>query len=337
MLRKKDLEIVAVGDIDPKLIGKDVGEVMGIDKIGITVSDPNSILRETKADVVGDTTARWPLNLAYKRIFPFIEAGMNVVSTNAELAYPWARDSNIAKEIDELGKKHKVTVVGTGICPGFMFSVLPLTLTSACVKVERIRLKVVREYSDPSPTLHPKSHTYGEKNNFGLAPDIFTRRVEEGHIRFPRRGVYNDDGFMIADCMGWKIDRVEDSIEPVVSKSRRNTVSGFPIEPGTNAGWKQTVRFLEKNKERIRLEYYGLARIAEEDGIEAESTIWIDGEPEQVMVLRGGVINSGFLITSLRLVNIIPQVVKSPPGLLSVKDIPSGFALPEKEPSSNIK
>lgn len=322
ILRKKDLELVAVSDVDANLIGKDIGETIGVDKTGITICDPKTMLRESKADVLADTTARWPLNLAYERIFPFVEAGMNIVSTNAEMAYPWARSIDVAKQIDELCKKHDVTAVGTGICPGFIFSVLPLALTSVCQKVDRIRMKAVYELSDYS--------TLPTWVGFGLSPDDFKKRVEEMKILFPRKGVYDDEGFMVADCMGWKIDNVIDVIEPIVSKSRRNTVWGFMVEQGTTAGWKQTVTFLQKREERIRLEYYGLASIADEDEIEPENVVWIDGEPEQVMIVKGGVIREGSLVTSLRLVNIIPQVVEAPAGLLSVKDIPSGYALPEK-------
>ena len=60
------------------------------------------------------------------------------ISTCEELSYPHYANSEFAKELDTLAKKHNATVLGTQINPGFLMDTLVITITAVCQKIEKI-------------------------------------------------------------------------------------------------------------------------------------------------------------------------------------------------------
>jgi 4-hydroxy-tetrahydrodipicolinate reductase len=132
---------------------------------------------------------------------------------------------------------------------------------------------------------------------------------------------------LIASCLGWKLDKADVKYEPVISKTRRETPWGFAIEPGTTAGCKQIGSGFVGEDEKIRIECFAIySPDLEVDGIDVSNTVWIDGEPKHVMEVKGGIVERGSFVTSARLINVIPQVLRASPGLISPVDIP--VALP---------
>ena len=140
LLEKNGVKIVGAIDVAKEKVGKDLGHVLGIGKrLGVMVSDdPDAVLSKVNASIVIHSTTSF-LKQVYPQITKIVEHGVNVVSTCEELSYPYATDPELAKKLDESAKKHKVTVLGTGINPGFMMDTLAIALR-VCVK----RLKELR-------------------------------------------------------------------------------------------------------------------------------------------------------------------------------------------------
>ena len=100
---------------------------------------------------------------------------MNVVSTCEELAYPYYKHPELANEIDELARKHGVTVLGTGINPGYLMDTLPITITGICKEVESI--KVTRMMYSGN-----RRSSYQKKIGTGMTPEEFRKMIDEGKI-----------------------------------------------------------------------------------------------------------------------------------------------------------
>jgi len=307
LLDKEGVEIVGAIDIAEEKVGKDLGEVLGVGRrLGIAVSnDPDAVLSRVKADIMVHATASF-LKQVYPQIAKALEHGVNVVSTCEELAYPYTTEPELARKLDKLAKENGVTVLGTGINPGFLMDTLVITLTSVCQKVERI--KVTRMMNAATRRV-----PFQKKIGAGLLIKEFRNRIETriitGHVGLEQ------SMSMIADALGWKLDRIEvDPVEPVVAKAR---VKGeaIQVEPGQVAGLRQRARGMKEGKEVITLDFQAYMGAEEE-----YDSITIEGVPSIHMKIAPCV--HGDLGTVAMIVNSIPKVVNAQPGLVTMKDLP---------------
>src|SRR4029079_14734778 len=118
-------------DVDPAKVGKDIGEVIGLDRqLGVAVSaDAPATLRTTRPDVAVQETGSLLAQVA-PQLRQMIQAGLSVVSTGEELSFPFESSAELAGELDRLAQAHEVAILGTGINPGFAMDTLPLALTA---------------------------------------------------------------------------------------------------------------------------------------------------------------------------------------------------------------
>lgn len=321
MLQKK-IEVVGVIDKNKEYIGRDIGDILGTgNKLGVKVTeDISSVFKKVQADIVTNATVTF-LDQLVPELNAFLDAGLNVASIAEELAYPWIRHPKLAKELDDRAKKNNVTIVGTGINPGLLMDLLPLTYAGACGNISKIMVRRVTDTSVASPTRGTK--------RFCISAAEFRKGVKEKRI--PLHTGFSNSIHMIADGLGWKLDNVFESWEFFISRSVRET-KWFTVQPGTTCGYKQTAIGVIGGETKIVFELYHLIHPdPEEDGVSLGDTIRIDGEPNIFVTTKGGTSERLDLVTSARLVNIIPAVVAAKPGLLSVKDLPVTPPLPDKE------
>jgi len=308
---KQGVKIVGAIDIDKEKVGKDLGDVAGAPKpLGICISsDADEVLSEAKAEVVLHSTTSY-LNVVSPQILKCVKARSNVISTCEELAYPFETNEKIALKLDRFAKRYGVTVLGTGVNPGFVMDTLPIALTGACQNVTRIS---VTRIVDASKRRLPLQRKIGA----GLTPEEFQRLVQERKVRHVG---LEESIRMIAAALGWKLDRVEETVEPVIAEA--DVESQFlKVAKGRVAGVKQVGRGTVGRREAITLDlqmYVGAK--------EPRDSVVIEGVPPIDMTIRGGV--HGDLATAAIAVNSIPKVLKAEPGLLTMKDLPVLSAIP---------
>lgn len=318
VLERENLELLALIDNDPSLLGRDPGEILGIGTTGIRISSADETVSELKADVVLHSTVT-DIDTVFSQIRPFIESGTSVITSSEDMIYPWRTHPDIASEMDATAKKSGATVIATGVNPGFATDLLPLVLCGASQRVDRVVVKRVVDFSEYPAFKSPYM-------GFGMSPDEFKRKVTGGVWGIGRNPLPGrvQNIHLIADTMGWSLDEISVTYEPIISKSRRDTPWGFSIEPGMVAGVKQTGIGAAGNIERIRLESIAMCHTRpEEDGLEPGNTIIIEGDPSHHMTLTGGTVHRGGYVTSSRQVNLIPTVLNAPSGLLTMRDLPS--------------
>src|SRR3990172_429016 len=142
-------DIELTGAIDHVNIGHDLGELAGFGKrLGISISDdPEAILSITKPDIVFHNTSS-SLKNVYPQIEKCIKAGANVISSTEELVYPYKKQPDLANAIDNLARQFQVTVLGTGVNPGYLMDSWPLFMTGICRSVDRIRINRIQDASE---------------------------------------------------------------------------------------------------------------------------------------------------------------------------------------------
>jgi len=301
--QRPDLEFVGAIDNDESLVGKDLGEVAGIDKLGVIISaDAAAVLSQSEADVVLHTVSS-SLKVTQQQIAECAAAGVNVVSSCEELSFPYRQDPQTAAEIDKLAKGGKITALGTGVNPGFLMDAWPIFMTGVCQQVKRV--KVVRVQNASS-----RRGPFQKKIGAGRTPEEFAELVASGtlkHVGLP------ESLAMIASALGWELDDITESIEPVMATEPVKT-DFADVKLGQAAGVRQVGRGFRNGEELITLEFEAAVGAPE-----SYDAVYITGIPNLEVIVKGGV--HGDVATAAMLVNSIARVIQAPPGLVTMKDM----------------
>jgi len=307
---RKGLVIVGAVDIDPAKIGRDLGDVCGAGrKLRVKVTgDLARTIKAVKPDVAVLCTSS-----SLKKVLPEFEAVLKlkvpIVSTTEELAYPVKSNASVARKIDALAKRARVAVLGTGVNPGFVMDALPIALTGVCESVSAIEVDRIQDASI-------RRLPFQKKIGAGLTPEEFQEKVKDGSVRHVGLA---ESITMIADALGWKLDKVTDEIQPKLAT--RETSSQFlTVDAGKVVGLVQDGTGFRKGKPIIKLHmeaYLGAP--------ESYDAVRVTGNPPLSMKLSGGV--HGDVATASIVVNSIPKIIQAAPGLRTMKDmvLPSFF------------
>jgi 4-hydroxy-tetrahydrodipicolinate reductase len=303
-MARPGIDVVGAIDIDPQKNGQDLGELLGGEASGVQITpDAAACLDALRPDIVLHATSS-ALKVVAPQLVTIAEAGANVVSTCEELAYPWTAQPQLAAELDMIARRAGVTLLGTGINPGYAMDTLPLALTAPCAAVRGIRvLRVV----DAGKRRGPLQRKVGA----GMTADQFAEGVRQGSIRHVG---LPESLHMLATSLGWRLDRSADSIEAVLAE--QPIVTEFvQIQSGQVAGVRQVASGFVGDKEVLRLElrmYVGAP--------DPQDTVEIDGDPPVHTTIAGGL--HGDIATAAIAINAVPSVMRATPGLASMAEVP---------------
>ena len=300
---RPEYEIVGALDLDPSKVGRDLNEALGLKEAsGVQVSASVARVLAKPAEVVVHATGSY-LESVKAQLSTILRAGHNIVSTCEELADPWAQNGKTADALDRLAKKHQVSVVGTGINPGFAMDTLPLTLTAACQEVRRVRVRRVVDASNRRMQLQKKIGT-------GLTRVTFAEAAARREIRHVG---LTESASLIARGLGWKLDKIEEEIAPVLA-TRRVVTDYFTVEPNFVTGVRQLAHGIQGGQERITLELQMSV-----DAGSSSDEVWIEGRPDLHSIVTG---IHGDLSTAAVVANTARRIVDAPSGLLTMVDLP---------------
>jgi len=299
-------EFVGAVDIDPEKVGSDLGDVAGFgEQVGVEVTGDVAQALAAEPDVVFHSTVS-DVETALPQLREIVEAGANVVSTTEELAYPQWAAPDAAAELDEVATDNGVTVLGTGINPGFVMDSMPGFLSTPMASVDHVTVERVQ---DAATRREPLQRKVGA----GVSVGTFEEEIatEAGHVGS------TESVAMLGDALDFDIDDIEETIEPVVADDRVGT-EYLTVEAGEVAGIRQVAHGYSDGEERITLDlqmYVG----ADEPRDEAH----FDSEPPVSVTVDGGY--HGDVSTSAVVANVAPTVVAADPGLRSMTDLMPTF------------
>jgi 4-hydroxy-tetrahydrodipicolinate reductase len=307
LLEKQGVKIVGAIDVSEDKVGRDLGIILGLNKkLGVIISrDIASVFSKVKADVAIHTTTSY-FKDTYPQIASLLKHRVNVISTCEELSYPYYSELELAEKLDALAKEHSVTVLGTGINPGFLMDTLVITLTAVCQKIEKI--EAVRVMNAATRRL-----PFQKKIGAGLTIEEFKQKIANkqitGHVGLEQSIA------MIADALRWKLDGIKaEAVEPVIAKETVES-DAIKVEAGKIAGLRQTARGFMKGREVILLDFQAYIGAKEE-----YDAITIQGVPTVKQKIQPCI--HGDIGTVAIVVNSIPKVLNAPAGLLTMKDLP---------------
>lgn len=312
LLKKGGVEIVGVCDRHPSRIGKDIYEVLEIDrkdrKEVIITDNIDDLAKEKFADIALLATDSFTKG-AYEKIVLMLKNKMNVISTAEEMAYPQAQEPELAKKMDEIAKENGVTVLGTGINPGFVLDYLILALTGTCEDINEIKASRVNDLS-------PFGHAVMEEQGVGLTREAFEKGVKDGtvagHVGFP------ESIKMVADGIGWDIEKIDETREPIMSTVDRKSKYA-EVKAGNVAGCKQCGYGYVNGELKIEMEHPQQI-LPEKEGQGTGDYITINGVPNINMAITPEI--PGGIGTIAMCVNMIPHTINAKPGLKTMLDLP---------------
>jgi hypothetical protein len=302
---RKGFKIVGAVDIDPAKVGRDLGEVAAVGRqLKIRVSDDaKKTIKAAKPDVVVLCTSS-SMKGVLGQIEAILKLRVPIVSTTEELAYPTKGNMRYARAVHQMAKKAKVAVLGTGVNPGFVMDALPIMLTGVCERVEAIKVERIQD-------ARIRRLPFQQKIGAGLTREQFQKKVDDGSVRHVGLA---ESVSMIADALGWKLDRITDEIQP---KMATETVASefLAVDPGYVCGIVQDGIGYKGGQPVITLHleaYLGAP--------ESYDSVEIVGSPALKSKVAGGV--HGDIATASIVVNSLPKILDVPPGLHTMRDMP---------------
>ncbi|UCG13536.1 MAG: dihydrodipicolinate reductase [Deltaproteobacteria bacterium] len=304
LTERNHIDIVGAIDSDPKKVGVDIGDLATLpEPLGLRVEDNSKeALREINADIVVLTTTS-SLEQICPQILDIVSTGKNIVSTCEELMYPWLTNPEIAGMLDAAAREYNVSVLSTGVNPGFLMDFLPLVMTGVCRNVNQVTVERIQNAQF-------RRLPFQTKIGVGLTVPQFEEKATQGSLRHVG---LTESMHLIASGLGWRLEETTDIVNPVIA-SQPMVASSFTVKSGEVLGVNQIGRGYVNGEEVITLVFK--AALGEPD---PRDRILINGVPDIDMVIPGGI--NGDMATCAIIVNAIPVVIQSPPGLRTMADI----------------
>jgi len=310
LLKKKGVDIVGAVGRGAK-VGKSMYDYMATprgDRPDILIGEPEDVIKEGAADVVLCCTDSFTKK-AFDRLKFVLEKKINVVSCAEEMAYPKAQSPEEAKKLDDIAKANGVSILGTGINPGLIMDLLVVIMTGCCEEVEHIVSRRVNSLSPFGPVVM-------NEQGIGISKEEFLDGVKtgklSGHVGF------HESINMIADAIGWKVDKVTQSMEPIITDVER-VAPHKTATPGQTAGCAMKGFGYVDGELKIEMDHPQQIE-PEQVGVQTGDYVIITGKPNINMVNSPEV--PGGIGTIAMCVNMIPHVINARPGLWTMIDLP---------------
>jgi 4-hydroxy-tetrahydrodipicolinate reductase len=238
-----------------------------------------------------------------------VEAGSNVITSAEEAAFPDAVDPALAAQLDAAARARGVTILGTGLNPGFVFDAMVLTATGVAWEVETIRVERAVELPGFSAAIL-------QRLGIGFTPREFADGMNQGtitgHIGFPQ------SMRIVARRLGVTLERIEPRIEPIFGEQDHAGVH-LAVAVGTSAGFVQHYIGYADGKPWFFADFTAHMDLASV-GTSPHDEIWINGPTPVHLAIQPGLnpqIGSAAVI-----VNSLRRVMDAQAGWLTVADLP---------------
>lgn len=250
-------ELVGAVDIDERIVGKDVGELLGVGSLGIEVTKDVGELAD--ADVVVHATGSY-LDKVFDQITSLVRMGVHVVSTCETLSYPYYRYPVLALRLDEMARAYGTVVVGTGINPGYLLDTLVTVFAASVPAVKRIR--AVRSL-DAAKRREPFRKKIGVGEDPKLVEEKILRGEITGHVG------YAESVYLIALAGDITLTKVVEWQGSIPAEADVES-SGIRVGKGMNRGIRGYGAGFVDDRELIRIGFEAYVGAPEYEEIEIE-------------------------------------------------------------------
>jgi 4-hydroxy-tetrahydrodipicolinate reductase len=330
IVERPDYELVGVRVYNPDKVGRDVGELLGIDPVGVIATDDSDAILALDADCVcytplGTTLDNYDQPL--DDLCRLLASGKNVVSSAVEYyAYlqPGLAPERAGDARDRLTAactEGGASFYHAGINPGFTMDLWPITMSRLCRRIDRItavELVDMQQYTSPQ--------IVRDYIGFGQPPGSVTPLDHQ--LADVNESAFNLSMRMIADALHVDLDDIVYHREVALADEPIEIASGV-IEPGTVAAMKMHLDGVRGGDVLIALEWVWRVSDAVAPEWPTGESRWlltIDGDPRVESELLLSTDQDAGRATSLAVatmtLNAVPVVCAALPGLIDNLSIP---------------
>ena len=314
---EKGGEIVGAIDVNPDVVGKDIGTIMECENKGVIVQNVDKakeVLETTKPDACIITTMSLLSDLEDAMML-CAQLGINAITTCEEAFYSWNSNPNLTKKIDELAKQNNCTITGSGYQDIFWGQLV----TSICGATQSIKKIIgeswynVEDYGIALAQAHGAGLTLEEFDEKIASVD---RMSDEERNKLINDGVYSPS--YMWNVNGWLCEKLGLTVKSQTQKCVPETYGediesstlGMTIKAGNATGMSAVVT--TETNEGIILETKCVGKVYAPD--EFDINEWtIEGEPNTtVTVQRPATVE----LTCASIVNRLPDLIKAKPGFV---------------------
>ncbi len=315
---EKGGEVVGAIDVNPAVIGKDIGEIIGCENKNVKVTsfeDAEAMLKEVKPDICVVET----MSLIKDLEDPFMlcaKLGINAISTCEEAFFPWNSNPNLTKKIDELAKQTGCTITGSGY-QDIYWGQLITSIAGSTQKITKIKGSTsynVEDYGIALANAHGAGLTLDE---FDKQVAIVDKISDEERNKIIQSGDYlpsymwNTNGWL-CEKLGLTIKSQTQITVPTTNKEDiYSSTLGMTVKAGDATGMSAVVT--TETEEGITIESECIGKVySKEDYDKNEWTVY--GEPNTtITVARPSTVE----LTCATIVNRIPDVINAEPGYVT--------------------
>ena len=315
---EKGGEVVGAVDVNPAVIGKDIGEIIGCESKNVKVTsfeDAEAMLKKVKPDICVVET----MSLIKDLEGPFMlcaKLGINAISTCEEAFFPWNSNPNLTKKIDELAKQTGCTITGSGY-QDIYWGQLITSIAGSTQKITKIKGSTsynVEDYGIALANAHGAGLTLDE---FDKQVAIVDKISDEERNKIIQSGDYlpsymwNTNGWL-CEKLGLTIKSQTQVTVPTTNKEDiYSSTLGMTVKAGDATGMSAVVT--TETEEGITIESECIGKVySKEDYDKNEWTVY--GEPNTtITVARPSTVE----LTCATIVNRIPDVINAEPGYVT--------------------
>ena len=319
---EKGAEIVGAIDVNPAVIGKDIGEIMGTENKGVkvvSVEDAEKMIQEAKPDIAIVTTMSLIKDVE-DALMLCAKLGVNAITTCEEAFYPMNSNPAITKKLDEMAKKTNCTITGSGyqdIYWGQLISSIAGS-THTIKKIKGSSSYNVEDYGIALAKAHGSGLTLEEFDKQVASVD---RISDEERKKMIEKGEYlpsymwNVNGWL-CDKLGLTVkSQTQKTVPQTYSEDIYSTTLGMTVKAGDATGMSAVVT--TETEEGITIESECIGKVYAKD--EFDKNEWtIIGEPETTLVINKP---ATVELTCASVVNRIPDVMNSKAGYVPTEEM----------------
>lgn len=307
----KGVEVVAgIGHIHN--LGKDIGELAGLDPIGVPLvprEQMAEVLDRTKPDILLDCTSN-SMEELYPGVKMCFERGIHVMSLGTLSFYPKMNNPEMTAELDALGKAHNCCFLNSS--SGEVWQGLTTMLSANSESITKISIMFYA-------LLDSFGESIAEEVGIGLPPERWPEIFDVNKARGNgNRSMWNDVSTLLAEQLGLHVKSMTQRMEPLAAQYDQSPASiSFPIKKGTLIGRDAIIE--TETEEGISIRTCSRCKFSEND--EQCSLICdVEGVPNLHLKVDDFY---GHIATSTIMVNRIPDLFRCEPGMRVTNDFPA--------------
>lgn len=314
--------IVGAIDVNPAVIGKDIGEIMETEEKGVKVTaleNAKNLLLELKPDVCIVTTMSL-LSDVEDALMLCAKLGINAITTCEEAFFSYNSNPNATKKIDELAKQNNCTITGSGY-QDIYWGELISAIASSTHKITKIKGSSsynVEDYGIALAEAHGAGLTLEEFDEKIASVDRMSKEelnnlIESG--TYSPSYMWNVNGWL-ARKLGLTVTNQSQKCVPTTYKEDiASSTLNMTVKQGNATGMSAIVT--TETAEGIIIESECIGKVYGPD--EFDKNEWtVMGEPETTIVVnRPATVE----LTCATIVNRLPDVVNAEPGFVPTCDM----------------